>query len=103
MLLKVAKSSERKTFTYFFFSRAMAATVDKTTDSRLHDLVMDNFGLTPFLNTYPDFLAGGAVMITALFIAAGMEVQWTFCIFTALKKLYVGFVAQIDPFCAQLR
>ena len=65
----------------------MAATVDKTTDSRLHDMVMDNFGLTPFLNTYPDFLAGGAVMITALFIAAGMEVQWTFCIFTALKKV----------------
>jgi hypothetical protein len=56
------------------FRRAMAATVDKTTDSRLHDLVMENFGLTPFLNTYPDFLAGGAVMITALFIAAGMEV-----------------------------
>ncbi len=54
----------------------MAATVDKTTDSRLHDLVMENFGLTPFLNTYPDFLAGGAVMITALFIAAGMEVGW---------------------------
>ena len=54
----------------------MAATVDKTTDSRLHDLVMDNFGLTPFLNTYPDFLAGGAVMITALFIAAGMEVKY---------------------------
>ena len=53
----------------------MAATVDKTTDSRLHDFVMDNFGLTPFLNTYPDFLAGGAVMITALFIAAGMEVK----------------------------
>lgn len=36
--------------------------------------VMLNFGLTPFLKTYPDFLAGGAVMVTALFIAAGMEV-----------------------------
>ena len=80
-------AAKEKRFLIFFYSRAMAATVDKTTDSRLHDLVMDNFGLTPFLNTYPDFLAGGAVMITALFIAAGMEVQSTFCIFTALKKV----------------
>jgi hypothetical protein len=63
----------------------MAATVDKTTDSRLHDFVMDNFGLTPFINTYPDFLAGGAVMITALFIAAGMEVNFGLAILIKIK------------------
>ena len=59
----------------FFFSRAMTATLDKTGDSWFHDFVLSNFGLTPFINTFPDFSAGGAVMITALFIAAGMEVS----------------------------
>ena len=53
----------------------MTATLDKTSDSWFHDFVLENFGLTPFVNTFPDFMAGGAVMITALFIAAGMEVS----------------------------
>ena len=53
----------------------MTATLDKTGDSWFHDFVLSNFGLTPFINTFPDFSAGGAVMITALFIAAGMEVS----------------------------
>ena len=53
----------------------MTATLDKTGDSWFHDFVLSNFGLTPFINTFPDFSAGGAVMITALFIAAGMEVR----------------------------
>jgi hypothetical protein len=53
----------------------MTATIDKTSDSRFHDFILANFGMTPFLNTYPDFMAGGAVTVTALFIAAGMEVS----------------------------
>ena len=53
----------------------MTATLDKTGDSWFHDFVLSHFGLTPFINTFPDFSAGGAVMITALFIAAGMEVS----------------------------
>ena len=53
----------------------MTATLDKCGDSWFHDFVLENFGLTPFINTFPDFMAGGAVMITALFIAAGMEVR----------------------------
>ena len=42
------------------FSRVVTATLDKTSSqtSRLHDLVLTKFGLTPWLNTYPDFLAG---------------------------------------------
>ena len=60
---------------YFFPSGAMTATLDKTSDSWFHDFVLETFGLTPFVNTFPDFMAGGAVMITALFIAAGMEVS----------------------------
>ena len=59
----------------FFSSRAMTATLDKTGDSVFHDFILETFGLTPFINTFPDFMAGGAVMITALFIAAGMEVK----------------------------
>ena len=55
----------------------MTATLDKTGDSWFHDFVLSHFGLTPFINTFPDFSAGGAVMITALFIAAGMEVSET--------------------------
>ena len=55
----------------------MTATLDKTSDSWFHDFVLETFGLTPFVNTFPDFMAGGAVMITALFIAAGMEVSQT--------------------------
>lgn len=53
----------------------MTATLDKTGDSVFHDFILETFGLTPFINTFPDFMAGGAVMITALFIAAGMEVK----------------------------
>ena len=60
----------------------MTATLDKTSDSWFHDFVLENFGLTPFVNTFPDFMAGGAVMITALFIAAGMEVR--------ILEYYVG-------------
>ena len=59
---------------HFFSSRAMTATLDKTSDSLFHDFILKTFGMTPFINTFPDFMAGGAVMITALFIAAGMEV-----------------------------
>ena len=51
----------------------VTATLDKTTENRLHDLVLSKFGLTPFLNTYPDFLAGAAVMVVSLFIAAGLD------------------------------
>ena len=61
----------------------MTATLDKTSDSWFHDFVLETFGLTPFVNTFPDFMAGGAVMITALFIAAGMEVSQT----TAIKVI----------------
>ena len=57
----------------------MTATLDKTSDSWFHDFVLETFGLTPFVNTFPDFMAGGAVMITALFIAAGMEVSKSSC------------------------
>ena len=53
----------------------MTATLDKTSDSLFHDFILKTFGMTPFINTFPDFMAGGAVMITALFIAAGMEVS----------------------------
>ena len=56
-----------------FSSRAITATVDKSTDNRLHDLVLDKFGMTPYINTYPDFLAGALVMSFALFIAAGID------------------------------
>ena len=58
---------------FSFSSRVVTATLDKTTENRLHDLVLSKFGLTPFLNTYPDFLAGAAVMVVALFIAAGLD------------------------------
>ena len=61
---------------YFYsFSRSLTATLDKTTKNRFHDFVLSNFGFTPFLNTFPDFAAGGAVMIPALFVAAGFEVS----------------------------
>ena len=53
----------------------MTATIDKTTDQPFHDFILANFGKTPYINTYPDFLAGGAVMVTALFIGAGLEVR----------------------------
>ena len=61
--------------TFFSSSRAVTATLDKTTENRLHDLVLAKFGMTPYLNTYPDFMAGAAVMIVALFIAAGFDVK----------------------------
>lgn len=72
----------------------MTATLDKTGDSWFHDLVLETFGLTPFVNTFPDFMAGGAVMITALFIAAGMEV---IAAQTKAKKL-----ALATEFCSSL-
>eukprot|EP00094_Tigriopus_californicus_P008393 TCALIF_08087-PA protein Name:"Similar to Slc7a4 Cationic amino acid transporter 4 (Mus musculus)" AED:0.11 eAED:0.11 QI:152/1/0.75/1/0.66/0.5/4/0/211 len=56
-------------------SRSLTATVDKTTDHQMHDFVLQNFGLTPFLGTFPDFVAGGVVMIPALFVACGFEVR----------------------------
>ena len=56
-----------------FFSRAITSTVDKTTNNRLHDLVLDKFGMTPYINTYPDFLAGALVMSFALLVAAGLD------------------------------
>ena len=58
-----------------FSSRSLTATVDKTTNNRFHDFVLSNFGLTPFLDTFPDFAAGGAVMIPALMVAVGFEVS----------------------------
>ncbi len=56
--------------------------------------VMLNFGLTPFLKTYPDFLAGGAVMVTALFIAAGMEVT-NIVVKFKFKQLFILFCGLI--------
>ena len=60
-------------FLFLFFSRAITSTVDKTTNNRLHDLVLDKFGMTPYINTYPDFLAGALVMSFALLVAAGLD------------------------------
>ena len=54
-------------------SRAITSTVDKSTNNRLHDLVLDKFGMTPYINTYPDFLAGALVMSFALLVAAGLD------------------------------
>ena len=39
----------------------------------MHDLVLDKFGMTPYINTYPDFLAGALVMSFALLVAAGLD------------------------------
>ena len=58
---------------FLLFSRAITSTVDKTTNNRLHDLVLDKFGMTPYINTYPDFLAGALVMSFALLVAAGLD------------------------------
>lgn len=58
----------------FAHSRSWTATVDKTTSNQYHDLVLRHFGLTPFLDTFPDFLAGFVVMVPALFVAIGFEV-----------------------------
>ena len=69
-----------------FYSRAMTATIDKTTDHTFHDFIVGNFGMVPYTNTYPDFLAGGAVMVTALFIAAGMEVIQEFVNLICIKS-----------------
>ena len=59
----------------FVFSRSLTATIDKTTSNRFHDFVLKNFGLTPFIETFPDFSAGVVIMVPALFIAVGFEVR----------------------------
>ena len=74
----------------------MTATLDKTSDSLFHDFILRTFGMTPFINTFPDFMAGGAVMITALFIAAGMEVSNT-------KSLILCTVWYLVPFVANFQ
>ena len=72
VISKVSKSKfKRKVID--FFSRAITATVDKSTNNRLHDLVLNKFGMTPYVMTYPDFLAGALVMSFALLIAAGLD------------------------------
>ncbi len=56
--------------------RSLSATLDSAaTDRHVRDLTLREFGLTPFLETEPDFVAGAAVMIPALLVSAGFDVS----------------------------
>ena len=58
--------------------RGLTHVVEEVVGPGLHSLILDTFGMTPFLDTYPDLMAGGIVMIPALMIAIGMDVSCNF-------------------------
>ena len=60
-----------------YSSRALTSAADSSSSAAraVRDATLRGFGVTPFLGTYPDFVAGAAAMVPALFVAAGFEVS----------------------------
>ena len=54
--------------------RTLSHTVDLVVGPSLHQTVVQVFGLTPYLNTFPDLLAGSTVVCTSIMIGVGLEV-----------------------------
>ena len=55
--------------------RTLSHTIDLVVGPSLHDTVIQVFGLTPYLNTFPDLLAGSSVVCTSIIIGVGLEVK----------------------------
>ena len=55
--------------------RTLSHTVDLVVGPSLHNTVIQVFGLTPYLNTFPDILAGSSVVCTSIIIGVGLEVS----------------------------
>eukprot|EP00092_Neocalanus_flemingeri_P052172 GFUD01060904.1.p1 GENE.GFUD01060904.1~~GFUD01060904.1.p1 ORF type:complete len:681 (-),score=148.25 GFUD01060904.1:69-2111(-) len=53
--------------------RTLSHTVDLVVGPSLHKAIVQVFGLTPYLNTFPDLLAGSIVVCTSIMIGVGLE------------------------------
>ena len=67
--------------------RTLSHTVDLVVGPSLHKAVIQVFGLTPYLNTFPDLLAGTTVVCTSIIIGVGLEVHLAFSIFIYIAYL----------------
>ena len=54
--------------------RTLSHAVELVVGPSLHQAVIEVFGLTPYLNTFPDLLAGSTVVCTSIIIGVGLEV-----------------------------
>ncbi|XP_023326263.1 uncharacterized protein LOC111699763 isoform X2 [Eurytemora carolleeae] len=54
-------------------SRFLSHIIDYVLGSSLHNFIVTSFGLTPYLDTFPDFLAGAISMIPAMIVGLGVE------------------------------
>ena len=54
-------------------ARSLSHTVDLVVGPSLHESIVTTFGLTPYLNTFPDLLAGTSVVCTSIIIGVGLE------------------------------
>ena len=78
--------------------RTLSHTVDLVVGPSLHQAVIHVFGLTPYLNTFPDLLAGSTVVCTSIIIEVGLEVYmdsynntsttWTYFSIQSFLKLF---------------
>ena len=55
-------------------ARNITSSLEQITGLAFHQGILQTFGLTPFLDTYPDLLAGTIVSIPAVVLAVGIEV-----------------------------
>ena len=55
-------------------ARNITSSLEQITGVAFHQGILQTFGLTPFLDTYPDLLAGTIVSIPAVVLAVGIEV-----------------------------
>ena len=56
-------------------SRNMATLLEEITGTNVHEAVIGIFGLTPFLDSYPDLLAATLVSLPAVIFAIGIKVR----------------------------
>ena len=57
-------------------ARTLSTMLEELTGARIHHTVLEVFGLTPFLDSYPDLLAGTLVLLPAVILAIGVKVGW---------------------------
>ena len=56
-------------------ARKMATLLEEITGASVHEAVIGIFGLTPFLDSYPDLLAATLVSLPAVIFAIGIKVR----------------------------
>ena len=73
-------------------ARNITNILEEMTGITFHKAILSTFGLTPFLDSYPDLVAGFLVSIPAVILAIGIKVRQSFEDYSLDSPFVAAFV-----------